>query len=111
MPGGTNIDAVSAAELAALDGITGNIQQQLDLKSPSNSPNFSGMPRSPTFAFGTSGNLIATVEYVNQAMFQTVLPSQLGRLDGDVLTTNGMGVASWRTPQNPNGRIYFTGSF
>lgn len=49
--------------------------------------------RAQTKAFGTSGNEVATVDYVNQATFQAVLPAQTGN-DGKVLTTNGT-TASW----------------
>lgn len=100
LPANSSIGNVSAAEIAALDGITSNVQAQLDGKADITGETYTGTHdftgatlRAATKAFGTAGTEVATVDYVNQAAFQAVLPAQTGN-DGKVLTTNGT-TASW----------------
>ncbi|MFZ6813536.1 hypothetical protein ACO0K3_03645 [Undibacterium sp. Rencai35W] len=52
-----------------------------------------GTLRAATVSFGTTGNIVATVDYVAQAAFSASLPSQSGN-GGRVLVTNGT-TASW----------------
>lgn len=54
---------------------------------------FTGDATATTRPFGSSGNFLATIDYVNNATLTTVLPGQLGNA-GKVLQTNGTS-ASW----------------
>jgi len=55
---------VTTAEIGHLNGVTSDIQTQLDLKSPLASPTFTGNPVAPTQAANNSSTRIATTEYV-----------------------------------------------
>ena len=68
---------VSTAELNSLSGIAGNVQTQLNLKSPSASPTFTGDPKAPTPAFGDNDTSIATTEFVQR---------EFAHIDSQVLT-------------------------
>lgn len=59
---------ITTAELNYLGGTTGNIQAQLDLKAPLNSPALEGTPTAPTAAMGTNTTQIATTEFVQSAL-------------------------------------------
>lgn len=62
--GGTAITA-TAAELNFVDGVTSNIQTQLDSKAPLASPALTGTPTAPTAAVGTNTTQVATTAFVN----------------------------------------------
>ena len=51
-------------ELNYTDGVTSNIQTQMDLKAPLASPTFTGTPIAPTAAADTNTTQIATTAYV-----------------------------------------------
>jgi plastocyanin len=66
--GGTGFTASGTADLpetiAYLDGATGNIQNQLNLKAPLSSPALTGTPTSTTAPVNTNTTQIATTAYV-----------------------------------------------
>lgn len=116
LPAATNIGLVSSDEIFTLNGVTGNLQAQIDAKvnragdTYAGQHNFEGATtRVATQPFGTAGTLAASVEFVNNAMFQTILPGQLGQEPGSVLTTDGVDTATWQAPTSPLGRLYFFG--
>lgn len=93
LPADTTIGDVSAAELVYLDGVTSNVQTQLDAKAALASPTFTGTPAAPTAASGTSTTQIATTAFVQQVALNNQLPSQTGNA-GKYITTDGTN-ASW----------------
>ena len=64
---GTAVTA-TAAELNYSDGVTSNIQTQLDTKSTTASPTFTGTPAAPTAGAGTNTTQIATTAFVTGAV-------------------------------------------
>lgn len=97
------LDGVTAttAEINYVDGVTSNIQTQLNAKADINGEIYSGTHNFTsattlveTKTYGTSGNFAASVEYVNQASFQSVLPAQTGNAY-KFLHTDGT-TASWQ---------------
>jgi microcystin-dependent protein len=64
----TAIGDVSATEINYLNGVTGNIQTQLDAKAPSASPTFTGVPLAPTATAGTNTTQLATTAFVGAAV-------------------------------------------
>src|SRR5574343_112208 len=75
-------------ELNFVDGVTSNIQTQLDLKAPLASPALTGTPTAPTAATGTSGTQIATLDFVIATSTAASLPGQTGK-GGQIMTTDG----------------------
>jgi len=80
-------------ELNYTDGVTSNIQTQMDLKAPLASPTFTGTPIAPTAAADTNTTQIATTAYVqteigsgtNAYGTRTVSTSEpSGGSDGDI---------------------------
>lgn len=59
---------LSTTELNYVDGVTSAIQTQLDLKAPSASPEFTGVPTAPTAAPLTNSNQVATTAYTDAAI-------------------------------------------
>ncbi len=55
---------VTTAEMGHLNGVTSDIQTQLNSKSPLASPTFTGNPIAPTQSANNSSTRIATTEYV-----------------------------------------------
>lgn len=55
---------VTSAEVAYLDGVTSNIQTQLDAKAPLADPALTGTPTAPTAAADTNTTQVATTAYV-----------------------------------------------
>ena len=55
---------VVAAEVGYLDGLSGNIQSQLDSKASLASPTLTGTPTAPTAATGTNTTQLATTAFV-----------------------------------------------
>lgn len=105
LPAGTSIGNVSAAELAYLDGVTSNLQAQLDGKVASASGTaanltLTGIPTAPTAAPGTNTNQIATMAALINQAFSTALPNQSGNA-GKYLSTDGV-TGQWvDVPQYP----------
>lgn len=99
LPAATSIGNVSAAEIATLDGITGNIQGQIDGKvdkvgGTAQNLNLTGTPTAPTPALGDNSTKVATTAYVVQLAFQAALPAQVN--DGNPRWLRSQnGVASW----------------
>lgn len=58
----------TAAELNYTDGVTSNIQTQLNAKAPLASPTLTGTPKAPTAAAGTDTTQIATTAFVQAAV-------------------------------------------
>lgn len=86
-----NINAAVTAtdeELNFVDGVTSNIQTQLDLKAPLASPALTGTPTAPTASTGTSGTQIATLDFVIATSTAASLPGQTGK-GGQIMTTDG----------------------
>jgi len=93
LPSTTSIGGVSAAEIVYLDGVTSNVQTQLDGKAGLASPAFTGTPTAPTAASGTNTTQVATTAFVQQTAFNNSLPFQGGNA-GKYVTTDGTN-ASW----------------
>lgn len=93
LPADTSIGGVSAGELVYLDGVTSNVQTQLDNKAGLASPTFTGSPLAPTAAFGSNNTQIATTAFVQQVALNNQLPLQSGNT-GKYLKTDGA-IASW----------------
>jgi hypothetical protein len=55
---------VTSTEVGYLDGLTGNIQNQLDDKAPKASPAFTGEPTAPTATADQNDTAIATTAFV-----------------------------------------------
>lgn len=98
LPSTTSIGGVSAAEIVYLDGVTSNVQTQLDNKAGLSSPAFTGTPTAPTAASGTNTTQVATTAFVQQTSFDNSLPLQSGNA-GKYVTTDGTN-ASWATVPN-----------
>ena len=71
------------AELNYTDGVTSNIQTQLDAKAATASPTFTGTPAAPTAATGTNTTQIATTAFVQGEVTALVdsAPSTLNTLN------------------------------
>ena len=95
LPNTTSIGGVSAAEIVYLDGVTSNVQTQLDGKAGLASPAFTGTPTAPTASTGTNTTQVATTAFVQQTSFNNALPFQTGNA-GKYVTTDGTN-ASWAT--------------
>jgi hypothetical protein len=93
LPSTTSIGGVSAAEIVYLDGVTSNVQTQLDGKAGLASPAFTGTPTAPTASTGTNTTQVATTAFVQQVALNNQLPLQTGNT-GKYLTTDGTN-ASW----------------
>lgn len=86
-------------ELNYVDGVTSPIQTQLDLKAPLASPNFTGIPTVPTADTGTTGDQVASLDYVIATSLAGTLPGQTGN-DDQFLMTDGVN-AGWSDTINP----------
>lgn len=93
LPSTTSIGGVSATEIVYLDGVTSNVQTQLDNKAGLSSPAFTGTPTAPTAVSGTNNTQVATTAFVQQVALNNQLPLQTGNT-GKYLTTDGTD-ASW----------------
>ena len=58
----------TATELNYVDGVTSNIQTQLNAKAALASPTFTGTPKAPTAAAGTNTTQLATTAFVTTAV-------------------------------------------
>lgn len=99
LPNTTSIGGVSAAEIVYLDGVTSNVQTQLDGKAGLASPAFTGTPTAPTAGSGTNTTQVASTAFVQQVALNNQLPLQTGNT-GKYLTTDGTD-ASWGTVTIP----------
>lgn len=88
LPSTTSIGGVSASEIVYLDGVTSNVQTQLDGKAGLASPAFTGTPTAPTASTGTNTTQVATTAFVQQVALNNQLPLQTGNA-GKFLTTDG----------------------
>ena len=66
------VSDVTSTELGYLDGVTSNIQTQLDTKAPLASPTLTGAPKAPTATAGTNSTQIATTAFVQTAVSNLV---------------------------------------
>jgi hypothetical protein len=82
-PMGVNIGAASKTEIEHLAGVSANVQDQLNLKSPIASPTFTGTPAAPTAGAGTNTTQIATTQFVRTELSNLVAsaPSALDTLN------------------------------
>src|SRR3990167_855750 len=82
-------------ELNFVDGVTSAIQTQIDTKSPTASPTFTGVPAAPTAAAATNTTQLATTAHVfaertnaapltNKTLTAPVVNSPTGIVKGDV---------------------------
>ena len=88
LPSTTSIGGVSATELVYLDGVTSNVQTQLDAKlgtataastyAPLASPSLTGVPTAPTAAAATSTTQIATTAFVDTSFAKLASPAFTG---------------------------------
>jgi len=88
LPNTTSIGGVSAAEIVYLDGVTSNVQTQLDAKlaisaaastyAPLASPSLTGVPTAPTAAASTSTTQIATTAFVDTSFAKLASPAFTG---------------------------------
>jgi hypothetical protein len=69
---GVTAITATGAELNFVDGVTSNIQTQLDAKSPIASPTFTGTPAAPTAAASTNTTQLATTAFVQAALTATI---------------------------------------
>lgn len=70
---------VTSTEVAYLDGVTANIQNQLDDKAPLASPALTGTPTAPTASANTNTTQVATTAYVvGQASQTSTVPLENG---------------------------------
>lgn len=99
-PGYTVPITASSVELNYVSGVTSPIQTQIGLKASkggdtyTGTHNFTGATVSvQTYAPGSSGAAVASLDFVNAAAFTVALPAQAGNA-GKVVTTNGA-TASW----------------
>lgn len=79
---------VSAEELNYVDGVTGNIQNQLNAKANIANPTFTGTPKAPTAAAGTNSTQIATTAFVQTAVSSGIAASDAMIIKGTI-GTNG----------------------
>ena len=75
-----NINNVSNAELGFLNGVTSNIQSQVNLKADLASPTFTGTPIAPTASSETNTTQLATTAFV-QARIGEIIDNAPGALD------------------------------
>lgn len=74
--------------------VSGNDRADRNGDTYSGTHDFTGaVLRAATKAFGSAGNEVATVDYVNNAAFQAALPAQTGK-NGQVISSDGTS-ASW----------------
>jgi len=78
----------SVTELNFTDGVTSNIQTQLDAKAPTASPALTGTPTAPTASSATNNTQIATTAYVT-----TSITNLIGGAPGALDTLNELAAA------------------
>lgn len=108
LPANSSIGNVSATELAYLDGVTGNLQTQLNGKVDEVSGTaadlaLTGIPTAPTAPLGTNTNQVATMAALIAQAFSATLPEQMGNA-GKFVTTDGT-IASWASAVTGPGTV------
>ena len=94
LPANTSIGAVSATELSYLNGVTSDLQTQLNAKVDEVSGTaadltLTGIPIAPTAPVGTNTNQVATMAALIAQAFAATLPSQAGN-SGKFVSTDGV---------------------
>lgn len=91
------LDGVTAstAEINLLDGVTSTTDEinSIHLKANIDSPTLTGTPKAPTAPSATTGDQIATLDYVNSTILNVSLPGQAGNA-GALMQTDGTN-ANW----------------
>lgn len=108
LPANTSIGGASASEIAALDGVTGNVQEQLNAKADVTGETYSGTHdftggaiNVPTQPITDGSSKAASTAFVAAMAFATALPGQAGSA-GKIVTTDGTN-ASWSSVKTVNG--------
>lgn len=78
---------VTATELNCVDGVTDNIQNQLNTKANIANPTFTGVPKAPTAAAGTSTTQLATTAFVQTAVSSGIAASDAMIIKGTIGTS------------------------
>ena len=97
---------LTATELGYVDGVTSSIQTQIDTKSPTASPTFTGTPAAPTQSAGNNTTRIATTAFVTTAVSNSAVTAAevnaltypVGSIYTSVVSTNPntlLGVGTW----------------
>ena len=81
------VSDVTSTELGYLDGVTSNIQTQLDAKAPLASPTLTGTPKAPTASAGTNSTQIATTAFVTTAVANGIAASDAMIIKGTIGTS------------------------
>lgn len=101
-PDVNGVVTASDEELSFCNGVTSNIQAQLNTldteKADLASPALTGTPTAPTASTGTSGTQIATLDFVIAASTAASLPGQTGK-DDYIMATDGTD-ADWSNTIN-----------
>lgn len=79
--------SATATELNYTDGVTSNIQTQLNAKAALASPTFTGTPTAPTAASGTNTTQIATTAFVTTAIDNVLSASDAMVFKGTIGTS------------------------
>ena len=97
---------LTATELGYVDGVNSAIQTQIDTKSPTASPTFTGTPAAPTQSAGNNTTRIATTAFVTTAVSNSAVTAAevnaltypVGSIYTSVVSTNPntlLGVGTW----------------
>ena len=81
------VSDVTSTELGYLDGVTSNIQTQLNAKAPLASPTLTGTPKAPTATAGTNTTQIATTAFVTTAVANGIAASDAMIIKGTIGTS------------------------
>jgi hypothetical protein len=98
----------TAAELNFVDGVTSNVQTQLNAKANLASPALTGTPTAPTAAVGTNTTQVATTAYVN-AEIANDAPTKTGGGASGTWSIEISGNAATTSQRNFSGDIAATG--
>ena len=96
----------TATELNYVDGVTSAIQTQINTKSPTASPTFTGTPAAPTQSAGNNTTRIATTAFVTTAVSNATITAAevnalaypIGSIYTAIVSTNPntlLGVGTW----------------
>lgn len=101
--------SLSIAELGYLNGVTSDIQTQLNAKAALASPALTGTPVAPTAAVGTNTAQIATTAFVNAEIATKINNSEKGVANGvATLDVNGK-VTLTQIPDSVLGQLEYQG--
>jgi hypothetical protein len=96
----------TAAELNFVDGVTSNVQTQLNAKAPLASPALTGTPTAPTAAVTTNTTQIATTAFVNAEIANDAPTKTGGGASGTwsiAISGNAATATTLQTSRNING--------